>query len=590
METNLDNVTMNLVETLEEAQEFLVWLKQRRPIIAIDTETKGLQWWEPRFVRLIQFGDEHGGWALGADEWGQVIADACSYVSEAGVKVAMHNAKFDMHALENMGWALPAWADVYDTKLLDHLCSPIRSHALKQMGKRRFGPAAVVGDQMLRAAMNTNKWTWSTVPVNDVRYWAYGVMDTVLTARFALELGREVAQRGMLPAFERESAIQAIAYRMESRGLNIDLPYTAQLKSDWQDELAYLKVQLDDWGVANPNSKAEVLGALKRKEGWDPEEFTMTGEPKLDKTVLEGMDSRIAPLVLRYKRLIKWTGAYLNHFLDESVDGVVFPSINTMAARTGRMSVQNPALQTLPAREDSIRRCIVPDEGNVLHAIDYEAMELRVMASMSNDPGLLKMFRDGLDPHSYVASVVYGLPYEELVQGKHKAQRGTAKNTQFARIYGAQAATIASTAGVPVHQIEEFTNIYDMRFPGVGEFMSDSQRSGNTRLQLEGEPYTTTPYGRWLNVEPDGIFKLVNYGIQGACADLFKDRQVLLDKMGYGDNLVMWIHDEALMQFPEGDEDSPREVARLMEENDVFKVPMTTSIEGPFKTWGDSYV
>ena len=589
MNNDLSNVTMNLVETLEEAQEFLNWLQQRRPLIAIDTESTGLSWWETRFVRLIQFGDELGGWALSADGWGAVIEQACKYVANAGIPVAMQNAKFDMHAMECMGWTTPAWASIIDTKILDHLCYPIRSHGLKQMGKRRFGEAAVVGDRMLKHFMNQHNLTWDTIPVDTEVYWAYGVMDTVLTARFAMELGAEVRERGMLPAFERESAIQAIAFRMEKRGLNIDLPYTQRLKDEWRDEMCSLKIQLDEWGVANPNSKAEVLKALKVREGWDPEAFTMTGEPKLDKNVLEGMDSRIAPLVIRYKRLVKWTGSYLNHFLDESVDGVVFPSINTMAARTGRMSVSNPGLQTLPSKEGSIRKCIVPDEGKVLHAVDYEAMELRVMASMSNDPGLLQVFREGLDPHSYVASVVYGLPYEELVAGQHKAQRGTAKNTQFARIYGAGAETIASTAGVPVHQIEEFMNIYDLRFPGVSKFMKEVERDGNTRLQLEGQPYVTTQYGRWLNVEPDSIFKLVNYAIQGACADLFKDRQVLLDKMGYGDNLVMWIHDEALLQFDEGDEDSPREVASIMEDHEMFNVPMTTSREGPFKSWGEPY-
>ena len=588
-DTDLSNVEVTLVETLEEAHAFLQWLGQRRPILAIDTETTGLKWWTPGFTRLVQFGDGETAYALGVREWWQVIHDGLRQLVSDQVPVAMHNAKFDMHALEATGFPVPHWRNVYDTLLMDHLAYPIRSHGLKPMGRRRYGAKAVIGDRMLKDHFNTAGVFWDTVDIREPSYWAYGGMDTVLTARFAEELSRELKARDLWYAFERESLVQAVAYRMEKRGLRVDSSYTRALKDEWAERMLELRLQLDAWGVANPGSKAQVVNALKRKEGWDPEEYTETGEPKLTKGIMGKLDSKIAPLVIEYKRLEKWTSAYLDHFLDEQVDGVVHPNINTMAARTGRMSITNPAMQTLPSKEASIRKCILPNEGHALWAADYDAMELSVMASFSQDPGLIQVFRDGLDPHSYVASVVYGLDYNEVAAGQHKAQRGLAKNVQFARIYGAGAAKIAETAGVPVSQIEEFQRIYDVRFPGVRQFMRDTESTARHRMLHEGEPYVTTPFGRWLNVEPDSLFKLVNYVIQGSCADLLKSRLVALEQEGLADFIMLPVHDELVLSIPEGDDSTAEEIRHLMEDHTQFTLPLTCGLEGPAKSWGDLY-
>ena len=589
---DLADVRVTLVETLDEARDFLHWLGQRRPILAIDTETTGLKWWTPNFTRLVQFGDGEQAWAIGAREWWQLIHDGMQMIVDSGVPVAMHNAKFDQHALETMGWPIPAWHHVYDTKIMDHLCYPIRSHGLKPMGYRRYGSKAVVGDRMLKAHFDEAKVWWDTVDIRTEAYWAYGGMDTVLTARFAMELGAEMSARGLMPAFERESAVQAICYRMEKRGLLIDTEYTVALREQWAERMVELRLQLDAWGVSNPSAKAQVVNALKRKEGWDPEEFTETGEPKLTKGIMGKLDSRIAPLVIEYKRLEKWTSAYLDHFINEQGNhGAVHPSINTLAARTGRMSIQNPAMQTLPSKEATIRRCVLPQDGHRVWAADYDAMELRVMASFSGDDGLLQMFRDGLDPHSFTAAMVYGLDYNELLAGEHKAQRGTAKNTVFSRIYGAGSAKIAETAGVPVQQIDEFQRLYDVRFPGVKRFMDDTQRIARHRMLHEGEPYVTTPYGRWLNVEPDGLFRLVNYIIQGSCADLLKDRLIALDAAGLSDYVMVPVHDELVCSIPEGEDEQAiaDEIRATMEEHERFAVPLTCGLEGPGTSWGALY-
>ncbi len=586
---DLQGIKVTLVESMTEAEEFLTWVGQRRPILAIDTETTGLKWWTTNFCRLVQFGDGERAYALGVKEWWQIIADAMDRIVDNGARIAMHNAKFDMHALTVSGFTVPDWHNIYDTMLMDHLCYPIRSHKLKVMGKRVYGGWATVGDQLLKHYNDNHGTDWATVPVTEPSYWAYGCMDTVLTSRFAMSLGREMSGRGLMTPFHRESAVQSIAYRAECRGLRINTEYAELLLEQWTDEIVALRIQLDAWGVDNPGSKMQVVAALAARENWDPEAFTETGEPQLTKSILSAMDSRIAPLVLRYRRLVKWSGTYLDYFLGEQINGVVHPNINTMAARTGRMSITNPPMQTLPAGEASIRHCILPPEGDWLWPVDYDGQELRVMASLAGDEGLIGLFNEGLDPHSFVASVVYGLDYKELESGQHKTQRKTAKNTQYSRIYGASDAKSAETAGVPVNQIVQFKQIYDLRFPGVQRYMDAVIKEARMRMLHEGEPYITSAGGRWLNVEPDKLYALVNYKIQGDCADVLKEKTVLLDKAGFGDNIMLWVHDEILFSFPEGDTESVKEAALIMEEAERYRVPLTVGATGPFNSWGQHY-
>lgn len=594
----LESANVTLVETPAEAQAMLDWLRQPRGLLAFDVETRGLDWWEPDFTRLLQFGDATQAWCVGVKEWRQLCRQALDIVIGSRTPLVGHNVGFDMHALDGDGLPIPEWRLVHDTLVMDHLHYPIRAHGLKNVAAREYGGSAKAGQWALDKHFAETGTDWATVDINAPAYWFYAGVDTILTARLAELRGAQLAQRGLWTPYEREMAAKAVLWRAERRGIHVHHDYTEQLLAAWEAEQVQLLMQLDAWGVQNPNAKADVVAALKRKEDWDPEEFTETGEPKLTKGILSTLDSRIAPLVLRYKRLEKWNQVYLRKFLSGSaIDGRAHPNINTLAARTGRMSVTGGSgpLQTLPSKEASVRDCLGPDEGNWLWAIDYDAQELRVMASLSNDEGLIRLFEEGRDPHSFIASVVYGLDYETVVANKEDKtteeyrRRGTSKNTVYSRIYGAGTAKIAETAGVPEREIEEFSLLFDRRFPRTKQCMLDLMKTAQQRMKHEGEPYITTAGGRWVNVEPDKIYALMNYQIQGDCADLLKEKIILLDKAGYGENIMLPVHDEVLFQFPEGETDAPEDCRRLLEEHDRYCVPLTCGLSKPGLSWGALY-
>ena len=563
-----------------DVYRFFDWLHEQvrtHTPVAVDTETTGLDWSEPHFVRLVQFGTPTGGWAVPMHQWPVVAYDALDTLKAHDVPVIMHNAKFDMHALASAG--LPVPSVIHDTMILHHLAASHERHGLKDICRRAFGPWAVAGQDALKREMRRNGWDWGTVPVDLPEYWAYGVLDTCLTAQLfqSLPAGGE--------AYEREMRYQRIMFRAERRGMRIDVDYAEALRSDWADEIDLLRKELSRHGIENPNSNRLVEAALVDL-GWMPSERTPTGQAKLDGPVLRrlvefgGPEGHIAETLIRYKRLVKWTAAYLDPFCVSG--GRVHPSINTMAARTGRSSITNPPLQTLPHTPD-IRRAVIPDDGCSLYAIDYAGQEARIFASYAGEDAMIREFVEGGgDMHALVASLVYGPEFTPQ-------QRTIAKTVNFAMLYGAGPTKIAQSAGVHVNEIKRFLATYDRAFPKVARFMREVQESVVERA-AEGQGYVHTRGGRRVVVDADKPYTGVNYLIQGSGADVLKEAVVRLDNAGLADYIVVPVHDELVFQFPQAEaEPLAAEAADIMTNRDWFAVPLTTDTKGPLSSWGQAY-
>lgn len=567
---------LTLVSSLAEAQQFMAWLGERRPVLAVDTETTGLKWWTKDFLRLIQFGDAESGWAIPAGEWLGVAREA---LLQYDGPIAMHNAQFDLHALDSAGLPLPGLDRLHDTKIMHSLAEPLSGHSLKRISERKYGPAAAVGERILKQAFAKNGWWWDTVPIEYEGYWAYACLDTVLTARIWEDM------QGAAPAaaYEREMAVAYIMFEAEKRGLLIDAEYTEGLASEWLEEMLELELHLEQYGMANPNSRTQLYAALQAEIKFEPGEFTDTGEPKLDEGILKTLPGEVAPAVLRFRRLRKWTSAYLQHFLNErDSTGRVHASINTTAARTGRMSITGPPLQTLP-RGTEIRDCVIPSPGRKLLAVDYDTMELRMLASFAGETELIAAFEQGVDLHTYAASKVYNKPMSEVT----KHERQITKNTQYGLIYGAGPAKLAQTAGVPEQEARDFLGVYHDTFPGVKGFMETVVNTGRVRASTEGNGYITTTGGRRVPTEPDNEYKLVNYLIQGSCADIFKAAVLQVDHAGLGEYLLLPVHDELLFDVPEEEFDDIRVAVEGCMANSDFPVKLTVHASEPLSRWGD---
>jgi len=575
--SDLDGIRVHFVDDTEGCLEFLTWLGERRPILAIDTETTGLEWWTPNFTRLVQFGDGQQGYALDALKWRGTIQEALA--SLHSTPTAFHNINFDRHALSSDGFGFPDPRRAHDTKVMSHLVNNLGPHSLKPLSEK-FWPGSSAGQSLLKQTMAKNRWTWETVPVDHPHYWSYGVLDTILTARLAEKLYPQVP----LEAYEREMQAQGVLYRAEARGLRIDVSYAACLLSDYANEAEVLLRELQDLGVKNPSSNRQVQQALE-DAGWEPDEFTETGAAKLDKVVLAdlaqtlGVHADVATRVLRYKRLVKWSSAYLLGFTGSG--GRVHASINTLAARTGRMSITNPALQTLP-RGTEIKKSVLPEEGCSLLEVDWQAQEARIFAYYSGDQGLIDAFNGGEDIHTYTASKVYSTAQDAV----RPEQRQIAKNVTFAKLYGAGPDKIAATAGVPVSEVKGFLDGYDRAFPGVPRFMDEVDRAVRGRFLSEKRMYVSTYGGRQVCVDPDKAYVAVNALIQGSGADIIKQTICDLDAQGLGDYIVVPVHDSLLFSIPEEGFAEIREEIIAVMTRPLAPLTLTVDASAPLSSWG----
>lgn len=571
------DANLTLVDSWEEAQQFIDWLGQRHDFLACDTETTGLRWWTPGFVRLIQFGDTESGWAVPMSRWAGLAERALEMFPGQFV---FHNMPFDLHAIQESGLPVPGRDQCQDTRLLHHIQEPLSAHGLKRIAVKKWGLEAAVGEKELKRAFRVNKWSWDTVPYDLPAYWAYAAMDTVLTARLFADLRGGVS--GV--AYQRELDVARIMWAAEKRGMRIDDNYTQMLANQWLQEMLEIQGNLDHWGLINANSRVQLLAALQAEIAFEPGEFTDTGEPKLTEGILADLPGDVAPQVLRYRRLRKWSSAYLGHFLHEQDrNGRIHPSINTMAARTGRMSVTKPAMQTLP-RGSVIRDCILASPGERLLTVDYDTMELRVGAAFAQEPMMMQAFKENRDLHRFAAALVSGVDEDDVTPSDRQAF----KTVGYAKFYCAGVGKIAKTMGATEDEARSFTDRWSMAFEGVDPFIQSIIRLGELRAREAGHGFVRTTGGREVWSLPGEEYKLVNGLIQGSCRDVFGQVIVDLDNAGYGDLIVIPNHDEVVFSIPPNDfEDVRRDVVEIMTWRE-FPVELSVHASGPLTRWGDN--
>lgn len=576
--TPLEGVRLTLVDSFEEAQEFARWLSQPRPVLGLDTETEGLDWWRDR-LRMIQVGDEERGFALPFPNWGGLAIDL---LSRYRGPIVLQNAKFDAHHLRQWaGWRIP-WERTHDTKVMAHLVDPLGPQGLKQMGAAWVDPRIPVLEDMLKKGMAKNRWTWATVPYDFAPYWQYGALDPVITARVAARLWPLAQPYRSL--YETEMGLERLLSVMEEKGMAVDVDYCVDTRHRLASRIDSLAAEIAAQWDVDPGS-SQSLASRFQALGVELTARTEKGAWSMDEAALRALDHPLADAVLELRGLRKVADTYLKNFIEfADGDGLLHASVKATGARTGRMSVSRPSLQNIP-RSREARWAFTAREGNRLVLADYEQIEMRIMAHYSQDETMIAAIRSGADLHTRTAQGAYGLGDSE----PSKRQRQIAKSANFAKIYGAGLGTFAATAGIGTLEAKDFLDRYARTFPRVDAFMREVQSVGRRRLAEEGEAYVTTWGGRRLPSDPDKLYTLCNYLIQGSARDVLGVRMLEMARAGLEEFMVLPVHDEVIMDVPEGDVDDVVEtVRRVMPDTESFAVPLEVDVEVA-ERWGEKY-
>jgi DNA polymerase-1 len=602
---SLADVQLNLVDSVEKAEKFMTWLSQRRPMnaIAIDTETgelpgrptkDALSPWHGR-LRLVQVGDGMTGWSIPWEEWSGVFYEA---MDKFDGQIVCHNIAFEAKWFEiHSRWSMP-WQRAHDTMIMSQIIDPIGSAALKKLTAQFVDSKAAALQSHLDNSLHENGWTWGTVPVNFEPYWAYGALDPVLTMRLFEQFWEKCGTGGIYSVpYELEMATRKIATRMELNGARIDLDYS-QKKFD---ELTAYGESVRKWGQdtygMSITSNIQLVRQFE-KMGAEITETTPSGQKSASKDQIKMLlrdgspeVQQLAEVVLKQRKADKLANTYFKNFLEGNINGIVHPSIRTLAARTGRMSITEPALQTLPSGDATVRRAFIPkDDDHLIISSDLDQVEFRLTANFSQDQDLINLFNEADRTGGDVFTEIMRQVYQDQTAQKSDPRRKLIKGVVYGKLYGAGVSTMALTAGVSDAQMKSVVDAFDQNYPGVRQMAQAIEDAGMKRLRAEGVGYVKTRTGRRLPCDDDRVYSLTNYLIQASAAEIFKKNLIKLDQADLTEFLIVPVHDEIVLNVPKNNVEEIMETVReCMTTREGWQVPLTAGVDGPFENWGSKY-
>jgi len=605
MTQGLTDVKLHLVDSIEKAGQFLSWLGERRPhnAVAIDIETgeypgtdkKGaLSPWHGN-IRLVQVGDGQQGWAIPWEEWSGVFYQG---MQRHDGPIVCHNIAFEAKWFAvKSHWDLP-WHQAHDTMIMAQVIDPLGTGALKKLAAQYVDYRSVALQDTLDKQFVENGWTWGTVPVNFEPYWAYGALDTVLTMKLWEQFYEKCGPGKIYSTpYELEMATRRIVTRMELNGARVDLDYSQKKL----DELTAYTEGVKQWGKetygASITSNVQ-LARIFESLGSNITERTPSGQPSMTKEQLQMLlrdgsseAQMLADAVLKQRKADKLASSYFSNFLKDNIDGYVHPSVRTMGARTGRMSITDPALQTLPSGDATVRRAFIPkDENHVIISSDLDQVEFRLTAAFSGDEKLIQLFHEADATGGDVFTEIMRQVYQDNTLQKSDARRKLIKGVVYGKLYGAGVDKMALTAGVQTEVMRAVVDGFDGNYPGVKDLQRNIEDAGMRRLRAEGQGYVQTRTGRRLPCDDDRVYSLTNYLIQATAAEVFKQNLVKLDQADLTELLIVPVHDEIVLQAPREDAEEVKKIVQeCMTTRDGWAVPLTAGADGPFENWGEKY-
>ena len=417
-------------------------------------------------------------------------------------------------------------------------------------------------------------------------------------------LANALAEQGMSDLFTNvEMPLVPVLAKMEHHGVGVDRSELERLNENLKSEVERLRGEIhkaagDEGADFNPNSPKQLQKVLFEDLGLTPLKQTKRGASTDAGTLQKLLGQHpIIELLLEYREVEKLRSTYGEGLLKEVKDDERIHAVfNQIGARTGRLSSESPNLHNIPVRTEQgrqFRRAFVAPEGSVLVVADYDQIELRCIAHLANDPGLIAAFTAGDDVHVAVASRVFETPAEEVTF----EQRSRAKAVSYGLVYGMEAFGLAQRMDIPNEEAQEIMDNYFGAFHKVKGYMDD------VVAETEERGYTETLYGR-RRLFPDlsrdmpavrynaAARQAMNAGIQGLAADIFKDALVKVDKeitaRGLSGFIVLQVHDEIILEVPVAEREAAIELVReTMAGAYELVVPLVVSV-ATGKTWADA--
>ncbi|MCD6450995.1 MAG: DNA polymerase I [Acidobacteria bacterium] len=603
-----DKHSYHTIKRKEELERLIEKVREAGALV-VDTETTALSPMSAELIGISFAIKEREAYYLPLLELSDFTLDEAlrmvkPILEDPKIRKIGQNIKYDLIVFKNYGIELSGIE--FDTMVASYLLNPSRrqhnldSIALEYLNYKKIPTKSLIGKGKKQISM-------SEVPLTEVAEYACEDADITLRLRNYLEPRLKTLSLWNLFT-EIEMPLVRVLAIMEMNGVSLDVPKLAELSQKLAKELYELELKIyelsgEKFNINSPQQLSHILfeklkihkelgirkGMKKTKTGYST-----------DSSVLNNLSAHpLVKLILNYRELSKLKSTYIDALpkMINPKTGRIHTSYNQTVTATGRLSSSEPNLQNIPIRSEigkEIRKAFIPrDKGWLLLSADYSQIELRIVAHLSEDPLLIEAFRAGEDIHRKTASVIFGVPMNEVT----KEMRSRAKAINFGIIYGMGPQRLAAETGLSLEEAKRFIETYFEKHPKVHFFIektiADARERGYVttllgRRRLIPEIRSSTPY---IRASAENI--AINTPIQGTAADLIKRAMVKIqeeiEKRELKTKMIIQIHDELLFEVPEGELDEAKKLIKEeMEGVMELLVPIVVDI-GVGRNWLEAH-
>lgn len=573
--------------------------------VCFDTETTGL---DTLTAELVGFSF---AWKAG-EAWyvpvpaekaeAQKIADKIKPVLESKsiVKIGQ-NIKYDLSVLKN--YNIVVCEPMFDTMIAHYLLNPDMRHGMDLLAETylSYSPVSI---ETLIGKKGKTQLTMRDAPLAKVA--EYAAEDADITFQLKELFAPGLKEHNAQGVFETiEMPLMPVLAAMEREGIRLDKEVLSRYSEQLGKEIVILEEEIQKlagttFNIASPKQVGDLLFEVL-KVGGDKPKKTKTGQYATSEDVLQKLIGKhpIIEKILDYRELVKLKNTYVDSLPEmvHPITGRIHTSFNQVVAATGRLSSDNPNLQNIPVRTErgrEIRKAFVAkDDKHVLLSADYSQIELRIVASMSGDPGMCDAFNKGIDIHTATAAKVYGIPESEVT----KDMRYKAKSVNFGIIYGQGAFGLAENLQISRTEAKTLIDNYFREYSSIRDYMDSMQQSAREKGYVE----TLCGRRRYLrdinsaNAVVRGFAErnAINAPIQGSAADMIKLAMINIHKElssgKYKTRMLLQVHDELVFDVPREEVDIIKPVIeKCMREALPLKVPVEVGM-GTGNSWLEAH-
>ena len=606
-----EQIATTQYDTVLDQEQFSIWLNrlEKAEIFAFDTETTSLDYSKAEIVG-VSFAVEPGKAAY--VPLAHKYPDAPEQLDRADILGKLRpllenpdraklgqNLKYDANVLINHGIELRGIA--HDTMLQSYVFnSTATKHNMDDLAKEYLGIETIHYEDV--AGKGAKQISFQEVPLEQAA--PYAAEDADITLRLHRKLWPMLQEKGRLKTLylDIEVPLISVLSRIERNGVLLDTEMLAQQSLELANQICAIEMQAHDVAgqVFNLGSPKQIQTILYDQLNLPVLKKTPKGQPSTAESVLQelALDYPLPKLILDYRGMSKLKSTYTDKLPQQVNDktGRVHTSYHQAVTATGRLSSSDPNLQNIPIRSDEgrkIRKAFIAPEGYKILAADYSQIELRIMAHLSADEGLLTAFAAGEDVHRATAAEVFDVAPDQVTADL----RRSAKAINFGLIYGMSAFGLGQQLGLPRNQAQAYIDLYFARYPGVKNYMD------NIRETAKQKGYVETLFGRRLYLPEINSRNAarrqyaertaINAPMQGTAADIIKKAMIAADAWLQKDKpdvkMIMQVHDELVFEISESAVESCTEsIRQIMCSAAILDIPLTVDI-GVGNNWDEAH-